>query len=258
MPPDQPGPTGLDNPPSPPTNDKEWDDASPMQTQSNVTDLTKHPRPTRTPRNAAAPKEDVKAKAEAAFKTSEKRAKPEATGEDQTPRILSNIGNPRLFAVIGKLRAATAKKDEAVSKIRSIRKEAKADGINLTLMDQVMREMRMSPDELISENNLLNEYRAQVRLPAYEPLDLEGAKPRTSEEQLDYIELEGERAGLRGANAGDCPHEIDSEPGARWMAGYDKGQAMLRGQLKATMERNNKAKEAKADDASETAPETSE
>lgn len=223
----------------PPVPDSEWNAASPMA--SNVTDITKTPRRTRATQQDPA-KDAAKEKAEQVFAPKQASPAPDTT---KAPRVLPSIGNPLLFKFFSDLAAEEKKKDAAVSNIRKIRKQAKADGIDLAAADLVRKEMKLSPDELIETNNRINEYRAQMRLPAYQPLELEGATVRTPEEQLQYIELEGERAGLRGASQSDNPHDVDTEAGARWLTGYDRGQEQLRQVFRNTLTRNNKAKQDK-------------
>lgn len=186
-------------------------------------------------------KEQAKRTADKYFKDPKTTPEPEVAAKDPAPaRVLPATDNRLLYRFLANVAAATTAKDLAVKKIRDLRKVAKSDGIDLRVADQVMKEMKLSPDELIAQENILNGYRLALRLPAHAPLELEGSVKRTAEEQLKHIELEGERAGLRGANQADNPHDLETAAGAAWQEGYDRGQEMLRGTMLKTMQRNAK------------------
>src|SRR5919206_3408391 len=48
---------------------------------------------------------------------------------------------------VGQIQKAIAEKDAAVAKIRKLRKSAKADGINLGVLDRVLKDMKAKPEE---------------------------------------------------------------------------------------------------------------
>lgn len=136
-----------------------------------------------------------------------------------------------MYRHVARIREAMSKKDEAVAALRSRRKDAKNDGLDLAILDRVMGEMKEDPDIIIDRDNELMRYRKAFKIPAYEPIPLESAGRATEEAVVAHAELEGERAGLRAADVNTNPHDPATPAGQAWMKGYNASQEKLRAVL---------------------------
>lgn len=127
---------------------------------------------------------------------------------------------------------------------KTLRKEAKADGIVLADMDFALRCAEVDDAGIIPEElRRRSEIAAWFALPVHYQADLfEDTRPLE-----DRAYEEGRAAGLQ-AKDGSSPYE--GAVGQKWMQGWHDGQAAVRDEMVAEIQRNNalaKAMEAPAD-----------
>lgn len=127
----------------------------------------------------------------------------------------------------GKMAELTTKAAGINGQIRNLKKQMKNDGIDPQLFAEVMKEMKLNTDEIIDRDNAKQRMRRAFLLPAYAPIALETVGTRSEEEILKHATLEGNRAGLRGANSDANPHDQGTKAWQAWAEGYDTGQGAL-------------------------------
>ncbi|ACB80870.1 hypothetical protein Mpop_2715 [Methylorubrum populi BJ001] len=113
---------------------------------------------------------------------------------------------------VGVIRAAKEAVASATGKLREKMKKAKDDGVDPKVLNKILDELRMSPDELTDSINRENDYRRAVHLPAAGHIHIFGEEDRdTHEKRLAHAREEGYRAGYRGADKSSNPYPDEND-----------------------------------------------
>lgn len=128
---------------------------------------------------------------------------------------------------------ANAKLEEARAARNSIRKLAKADGVELRKIDAAITMMEWSPDEVREHFSTELKYARWSRLLPGESFDLfnddDDSIPAFAADELSW-EKKGWAAGIKGAEA-KTPNDCPGDRTEAWMKGWHAAQAKLASQL---------------------------
>lgn len=160
----------------------------------------------------------------------------QAAAEDTAPlpkRVLrshnSQVSQATLYRHLGSIRKKMEDVQAANEKLRAAWKSAKDDGVDAKVLKQVMAELKMSPEELVTEINTANFYRASVHLPNHGPIDSFDDDDRNDPSKKElYAKEQGVLAGFRGAGGDTNPYPSEEDPcwGA-WDEGWREAQSKL-------------------------------
>ncbi|MEJ8571272.1 hypothetical protein [Microbaculum marinum] len=145
-------------------------------------------------------------------------------------------------------RRIAAKKDELDAireEYKTLRKEAKADGLILADVDFMLKCAEIQDDSIVTDElRRRTEIAAWFALPVQYQADLFTG----FSDAHDRIEKEGEAAGLAGRNVDSHDYAKGSTEAEVYERGWDRGQKTMRDDLQAALEKNN-ARKAKQDEA---------
>lgn len=143
--------------------------------------------------------------------------------EDQTPK--SNLSEDTFLVHVNKITAIEAKVKMLNEERKGIRKQAKAAGIELKLLDSVVRMSDWTKEEVESHFRDQARYSRWLRLPLASQRDLFEIKPANETDDTDVFG-KGFRAGVMGLSP-EVPSEYLGEEHATWMAGWQEGQKKI-------------------------------
>jgi uncharacterized protein (UPF0335 family) len=160
----------------------------------------------------------------------------QAAAEEAAPlpkRLLkghnTQVSEATLYRHLGAVRAAQAELETANGKLRERLKKAKDDGVDVKILRKIMAELKLSTEEVISEINSTNAYRAVFHLPNHAPLDIFGDDDQADPAKREaYAKEQGILAGFRGAEEGSNPYPDPSDAShLAWEAGFREAQNRL-------------------------------
>ncbi len=157
-----------------------------------------------------------------------KNATPKVLNGDPKPgEPLNNVTESTVLQYVAKLKAAIAKKDIAVNAIRSIRKQAKGDGIELKTVDSMLHLSTLDEHELTAMFNSQVAYAKYMEIPVFSQLTMFDTPDIDEESVAERAFSKGLKSGKLGENATENPYDAASAAGQRWLKGYGEGQAKL-------------------------------
>jgi hypothetical protein len=141
------------------------------------------------------------------------------------------LSDATIHRYVGAIRAQAQRVASENGKLRELKKKAKDDGVDTKVLNQILGELKLSPEELIDQINLENHYRSAVHLPHAEFLHTFGEEDRdTAEKRIAHATEEGARAGYRGADMSSNPWPSEQDPcHAAWNEAWRKAQSTMLG-----------------------------
>jgi hypothetical protein len=130
---------------------------------------------------------------------------------------------------VGQIQKAIAEKDAAVAKIRKLRKSAKADGINMKMLDRVLGDLKAKPDEREQDLSDYMRYARWLGQPIGFQADLfedtgnGKVQPKGQGTDQSAAFLAGLRAGRMGEDQWTGPHPEHTPEGQDWLRGWAQG-----------------------------------
>lgn len=167
------------------------------------------------------------------------------TAEDETAplpkRVLKGhnggVSEGILYMYIGRCRALDHEIASLQGRRRELNAKMKDDGVEPGVLKRVMGELKLAPEELVDQINIVNSYRAAVHLPNHGPIDSpEVPDAADAAKRQSYAREQGSLAGFRGA-AGDTNPWPDPSDACHlaWHEGWSdaQGKLLMRGITKA-------------------------
>ena len=144
----------------------------------------------------------------------------------------TNVPEPIFLGFVGKLKKLEAEKDSIVGKIRALKKQAKADGVDLKAADTALKIAALLDDEARSQHNTALAYMKFMRLPIGSQMSfLDGIEDDISEmsekQRRSKWFDDGWACSARGGDRIDCPHDPTGDAGQAWMDGYQENQVKI-------------------------------
>ncbi len=146
----------------------------------------------------------------------------------------SNVQDGVTLIHLQKITAAERKKDEAVNALRSARKAAKADGVQLKALDAVRVLAKLDSHELTQDFNDIVRYARLLQVPLYSQFDMFDAPDGASDEEaiIARAASDGLRAGRLGETGTTTKYDPGSPAGQAWLEYWRKGQDELLSAIK--------------------------
>ena len=152
-------------------------------------------------------------------------AKASAGSDGQAPGLGHNVDHEEATFLrhVRAIVTAQAIVEDAKNGLKSVRKLAKADGIELKKLDAVVTTTEWSPGEIRDHFGTLNRYALWMGLPVGTQADLFADVPEASRESVDW-EARGYCAALtnKGAFAGKPPSECPPDRITDWQRGVNR------------------------------------
>jgi ribosome modulation factor len=149
------------------------------------------------------------------------------------------------FSHLNPLLRQKAKCDEERAKYNKLRKQAKAEGFKLRIMDEAVRIHEAEDDEIIAQ-----EIKDRVQMAAWMGLPVGSQLGMFDTDHLaplvDRARSEGKVAGALGKEPRSA-YDESTEAGQAWLEGWNDGQAGMRDDLKSGMDKRNAAAKAEKD-----------
>lgn len=139
----------------------------------------------------------------------------------------SNVSQELVLYHLSKITEKERKKDEAVNGLRSARKAAKADGVDLKVLDAVRTLLKQDESELADGFNQTVRYAHLLNVPVYGQLTLFESPEITEETVRERGYAAGLRAGKLGQDQSTNPHDPTAPAGMAWVEGWYDGQKIL-------------------------------
>jgi hypothetical protein len=138
----------------------------------------------------------------------------------------SRISDATIYRHLGSIRHKLAKLATANSEVREAWKRAQDDGVDKRMLKRIMDELKLSPEEIVAEHNLLQDYRGAVSLPTAVRIEDEPAEDKDAiERRKAYARKAGEQGGYRGADMSTNPYPDPTDPcRLEWNEGWRKAQ----------------------------------
>lgn len=139
---------------------------------------------------------------------------------------------------VATLKELKDKETQAKANYAAGRKAAKADGINLKDLDEVMKYMNLTDEEIVAKMNTRIEYMGFMDMPIAEQMELFDItfdpEPKSEEELIAKAREEGEIAARSGKGAfqSDNPYEAGSPQGQAWLEGWHEGTRQTASEMK--------------------------
>jgi hypothetical protein len=151
-------------------------------------------------------------------------AKP-LTDPDKKP---AGISPKKFLQHFNEIRAAKFKQDQAVGVVRNLRKQAKADGVNLEAVALMERMSNIPPDKakvILQQFGIYSTFTKQeyTDLPLWAASSDKVSEKLLTEQALQDAEHAGRLVGCKGGNKNDNPHLPGSEFHVRWDRGFNDG-----------------------------------
>lgn len=140
---------------------------------------------------------------------------------------VTNASEGLVLLHLQKIVAAEKKKDEAVNALRTARKAAKTDGVDLSVLDMVRSLGKLDEHELTHGYNQLVTYSQFLSVPVYNQLSLFDPPNPSEDDIIDIASGKGLRAGKLGQDQGSSPYEPGSAAGQAWLEGWHQGQKII-------------------------------
>ena len=140
----------------------------------------------------------------------------------------SNVSEGLALVHLRKIVEAEQKKDEAVAKLRTARKAAKNDGVDLKALDAARALSKLDAIEVTNDFNQLVRYSKFLEVPVYSQLSMFDIPAEPTDEDLhDRAYSSGVRAGKLGHDQTSSKFEPGSPAGQKWLEGYSDGQKII-------------------------------
>jgi len=142
---------------------------------------------------------------------------------------VTNVSEDRIRRFVSEMVRLTAEKNELVSEIRLLRKNAKDDGVDLKAVDRVMRMAKMTEDEQKREHDITVAYARHLHLPIGTQLSFLSDMPDLSTAMTDEQKRQkwfdhGFSTSLLGGARTENPHLPETAEGVAWFDGYQAQQ----------------------------------
>jgi hypothetical protein len=144
-------------------------------------------------------------------------------------RVVAGISPKKFLHHFNEIRNAKFKQDQAVGVTRNLRKQAKADGVNLDALAMMERLANLPPDEA---KDLLQQFGFYSTVTNQEYADLPlwaaaghgvASEKLLTQQALEDAEHAGRLVGCKGGAKSDNPHNPGSEFHVRWDSGFNDG-----------------------------------
>jgi ribosome modulation factor len=139
----------------------------------------------------------------------------------------TNVSESLVLLHLSKIVAAEGKKDTAVANLRSARKLAKSDGVDLKTLDAVRHLASLDEHEITAKFNSITQYSKYLSVPLYQNFELFDSPDAAEEAVNERAFLKGIKAGKMGQGAETNPYDQTSVAGQEWSRGWNEGQAIL-------------------------------
>jgi ribosome modulation factor len=157
---------------------------------------------------------------------SKNAAKPEnENAKAKEPR--NNVTESLVLLHLSKIIAAEQKKDTAVANLRTARKAAKGDGVDLKTLDAVRHLASLDEHEITAGFNSIAQYSKFLSVPLYSQFDLFDSPAAAEEAVNERAFHKGIKAGKFGEGPEKNPYDPTSVAGQEWARGWGEGQAIL-------------------------------
>jgi ribosome modulation factor len=153
-----------------------------------------------------------------------KEAKPE---NERAKETRTNVSGDLVLAHLRDIVAAEEKKDLAVIALRSARKRAKCDGVDLKALDAARYLALLDDHEVVSAFNSVSTYAKYLGVEFYHQFDLFDSPSAAEEAVNERAFLKGIKAGRLGQGEADNPYDASSVAGQEWIRGHREGQERL-------------------------------
>ncbi len=140
---------------------------------------------------------------------------------------MSNIDAGLLLVHVKRMGEAQVAQAAATAKLRASRKAAKADGISLRELDNVLGTLKLDQHELVDRHNTMVAYSKALNMPLAEQLSFLDVPEVSDDEVIARAFSDGLRAGKLGKSEADNPHDVTQPAGQKWLEGYRDGQSLL-------------------------------
>lgn len=128
------------------------------------------------------------------------------------------------FRHLAAIVAATGPRDAAAAVLRSVRKQARGDGVDLGKLDQMIKMSTWDPEEIRSHFETLQRYAAWMKMPIGTQLDLFEGIPMAARPGFDWkakgFHAATTKMGVPGTPPADCPPDQMQA----WLEGWNEGQ----------------------------------
>lgn len=161
----------------------------------------------------------------------------QAAAQDETAplpkRVLKGhnggVSEGVLYMYIGRCRALDQEIASLQGRRRELNAKMKDDGVDPSVLKTVMGELKLAPEELVEQINIVNSYRAAVRLPNHGPIDSpEVPDAADAPKRQAYAREQGSLAGFRGAGGDTNPWPDPTDACHQaWTQGWSDAQAKL-------------------------------
>jgi ribosome modulation factor len=150
-------------------------------------------------------------------------------GSQENPRktVDTNVSEALALSHLRKIVAAEKKKDEAVNALRTVRKAAKADGVDLKTMDAVRHLAKLQEFEVAAHFNSIGLYARWLSLPIGAQMPLFEVEEITEETVAAKAFDRGKHAGKLGEGAQANPYSLSTPAFDSWEQGWREGQDAL-------------------------------
>lgn len=129
------------------------------------------------------------------------------------------------FKHLGLIVAANGPRDAAAAVVRSARKAARGDGVDLGKLDQMIKMSTWEPEEIRDHFARLHQYAAWMKMPVGSQLDMFEGIPMATRPGFDWksrgFMAATTKKGVPGVPPPDCP----ADQMQAWMEGWSEGQA---------------------------------
>lgn len=137
-----------------------------------------------------------------------------------------NVSEGLVLLHLRKIKEAEKKKDEAVNALRTARKAAKADGVDLPTLDYVRGLDKLGDHERVHGFNQVVTYSGFLSVPLYSQLSLFDPPNPDENDVIDIAYARGLRAGKQGHDQ-VSPYDPASPASQEWLKGWHDGQEII-------------------------------
>jgi hypothetical protein len=151
-------------------------------------------------------------------------AEPNGSGKSAPPAGHNGPTQEKIHQHARAIIAANLKVQEAQAARQSVRKLAKADGVELGKLDTIISMMDWEPGEVRAHFKTLIDYAVWFELPIGTQVDLFAGVPDAAKPALDW-ESKGYQAAVTGKGVqGKAPEDCPADCIQAWLTGWNRGQ----------------------------------
>lgn len=145
--------------------------------------------------------------------------------EEKQPN--SNVSTGLVMLHLRKIQDAEKKGGEATAALRNARKAAKADGIDLEMLEVMRKFDKMTESDLAEYLNAMITYAQHFSIPHLSQMDLFDSPEIDESVAMDLAYSRGLRAGKLGRDQTSNPAEPGTPAGQKWLEGWHDAQKLI-------------------------------